>query len=212
MRHSIAVLILLGVGSIAGAQEVRLAATQAQTSHRLLGDPRGVVAGVAVPWGPALAVRITVNHLGYEQTRTGSTCTGLVRDPSACGVEPIEDATSMSGVTLGLVVTLARSRNVALALIPSAGAFLLRTESDGLQTGNQLSGASAMLAFAAGLELSVTPRPVWPVALHIGVHAGTMQPTDKVAVADGYSPFIDSIRINRAEVGFAVRIPRRPSR
>ena len=213
MRYTAAALVLLGTGSIASAQEVRLAATQAWTNHRLLGDARGVAAGAAVVWIPALALRITVSNLGHDQARTGRTCTGLLPpDPAECPVEPIEDETSVSGVVAGLAVTVARRGNVALALIPSTGVFWARTTSEGRQTGNQLSGTGSMIGFAAGAELSLIPNAAWPVALHAGVHAGTMRPNDDVAVADGYDPFISSIAITRAEIGFSVRIPRRSPR
>jgi hypothetical protein len=215
MRYAAVALVLLGTASVARAQdvEVRLALTQARTNHRLLGDPGGPVAGAALALSSVFALRVTVNHLAHDQTRTGRACAGLLPpDPAECPVESIQYETSMSGVALGLVATVARRGNLALAIVPSAGVFRGRSKAEGLQTGNQLSGTNSMIGFAAGVELSVVPHAPWPVALHVGVHAGRMLPGDDAPTVDGYNPFIDSIRITRAEVGLAIRIPRRAPR
>jgi hypothetical protein len=211
MRYEAAVLILIGTGSIASAQGISAAGTQAQTSHRLLGDPRGVVAGASLAWTPVFAWRVTYSHLGHDQTRAGRACAGLLPpDPALCPVESIEDAVTMRGVALGLAATVARRGNLALAVIPSAGVFRVRSMSEGHQTGNQLSAAKLMIGFGVGAELSIVPHPPWPVTLHVGTHAGIMAGPDE-EVADGYTPFNDAIRVARVELGLTVRRRRTPS-
>ena len=212
MRHAAVVLVVLLVtASAASAQELRLAGTLARTNHRLLGDPRGLAVGAAVPWRGALAWRVTANYLAHDQVRTGRACPGLIPPEPACPIESIEDASSVGGVALGLVATVAHRGNVALAVIPGVGVFRARAKSEGRQTGNRLSAASTMIGVAAGIELSVVPQASWPVTLHVGAHSGIMAGTEDAPV-DGYAPFYGSIRVSRAEIGLALRIPRAGSR
>ena len=149
MRYTAALLILLGTGSIARAQEASVAGAQMRTNDRLLGDLGGIAAGATWAWSPVFAWRVTYNHLGRDQARMGVACAGLLPpDPALCPVETIDDDVTAKGVALGLVTTVARRGSLALSVIPSAAFFGVRSTSEGRQTGNRLSAAESMIGFA----------------------------------------------------------------
>jgi hypothetical protein len=212
MRYTAALLILLGTGSIASAQQAGIAGAQMRTNDRMLGDLGGIAAGATWAWSPVFAWRVTYNHLGRDQTRTGVACAGLLPpDPVLCPVETIDDDVAVRGVALGLVTTVARRGSLALSLIPSAGFFGVRSTSEGRQTGNRLSAAESMIGLGLGAELSVFPHPTWPVAVHVGAHAGLMGGLGPDPV-DGYSPFDDAPRVARLELGISIGRRRPPAR
>jgi hypothetical protein len=203
MRHIAALAMLLSAGSTVEAQEMWLAATVAQSNHRILGNPGGIAGGATFPLQPRFAFRVAYSLLDSDQTRVGSTCTGLVLDPAECAQEPIDDAATLQGVMFGLVGTVARRGRVALRMIPSASVVRVRAISRGLRTGRELTASSAMIGFGVGAELWMTPNTQWPLALHVGGHVGMVSGRDQ-AIVDGYSPFTDDIRLTRVDVGFSV--------
>jgi hypothetical protein len=206
LRHLAALAVLGVTGSSADAQQVWLSATAAQSSHHLLPDPSGPGAGVTWPLNDQLAARVGVFHFADRQTRTGSTCTGLVLDPAECVEERIDDRGAVGGVTLGVVATVVRRGRIALALVPSVSLVRVRAESRGEQTGRSLDASSPMAGVNGGVEVSVVPSARWPIAVRLGAHAGTLESSEE-AIPDGYSPFARSIRLTRFEVGLSVWKP-----
>lgn len=198
---------LAAAPATASTQQVWISASAGRTSHRLLPGPRGPDAGVAWRLNEWLAARVGAYHLTDRQTRVGSTCSGLILDPAECVAESIDDRSALAGFTLGLAATVARRGRISLALIPSVSVGRVQSDSRGERTGRRLEGSSAVGGISGGAELSVVPSVRWPLALRVGAHTGVVRPPATGYVADGYSPFMDAIRVRRFEIGVSVWKP-----
>ena len=212
-RRYALVVFLVGIAApVAGAQQIGVSVTQARSSHRLLPQPQGASLGATWRLRERLALRAAYHFLGDDRTRVGRVCVGLIPpDPDACPEERIDDETSLDGLTVALVARIASRGRASLAVIPSASLLDARTRSRGQQTGNTFGASGPMLGVGAGAELSAVPSPRWPVAVNVGAHVGFVG-GQAAPVVDGYSPFSESIRLVRLDVGVSLWKPRRAER
>jgi hypothetical protein len=146
--------------------------------------------------------------LDDSNTRIGRACSGLLPPPPACPEEPIDDATSMRGVTFALVTDLWQRGKTTVALVPTVSAVSIRSVGRGRQTGNKVVSSDPMLGFGAGGELTFRPNSAWPFSLHAGAHYSLVSAlNDRASDAQ---PFTEELHLMRVDLGLSVGRRQRP--
>lgn len=209
MRLGALVLILLGSGSLAEAQEAWLSATVGQSTHALFSRPAGIAGGITLPLRGALAFRVSYNLLDHTSSRFARACGGLIPPPPACPEEWIDDATALRGLSFGLVTEVSRRQKATLALIPMASVAGVRSTGRGRQTGNSIRASEPLLGFGGEAQVSYRPSPRWPVALHASAQLSWLGSVVD-ASSDGYAPFSEGLRLTRVDLGVSIGRRRRP--
>jgi hypothetical protein len=206
VRLPTAVAMLVGVARIAAAQEGWVAASAAQSSHELFSRPAGVTGGIVFPVRERIAFRITYSLLDDSSWRVGRACAGLIPPYRTCPEEPIDDVTSLRGVTFSLVTDVKRWGRIKIALVPTVSGVTIRSTGRGRQTGSSVSSSDAMIGVGGGAEITYRPSSTSPFSLHAGGHFSFLGRLG-AAVVDGYTPF-QSLGLTRLDVG--VSVGRRP--
>lgn len=206
-RHFLAALAILAVtGPVANAQHFWIAASQVRSSHDLIPSPHGLGAGLTFPISPRLAVRVGYHRLNDQNTRVGAVCGGFILNPSECVEEPINDSGTLNGFVVSAVGTVARRGRVSFALLPSLSLLSARAVLRGQESGRSLSASNVMLAIGGGAELSIVPRPSWPVAFHLGAQLAAVNNVAPSGL-DAWAPFDAGFRTARVELAASVWKP-----
>ena len=203
-----AVLVLLGVARIAHAQEAWLSASAAGATNERFSSPIGVAGGLTLAMRDRMAFRVSYGLLDDTNSRIGRACGGLLPPPPACPEEPIDDATSMRGVTLALLTDLWQRGTATFTFVPAVSALSIRSVARGRQTGERFVSSDPMLGFSAGGELTYRPNSAWPLSLHAGVHYSLVS-----ALNDGASdaaPLTEQLHLVRLDLGLSVGRRERP--
>lgn len=185
------------------AQDLRVGGVQAWVGHDLLGNPRGIQAELGVPLTARVAVRIGHGRYADDFVSIGSTCVGLIPPWRDCTAEPRDDRARMHEFALSVPVTVLSAPRLRLDVVPSGRTVRLESEQLGLESGRALSAEKRMFGLALGAELVGAPLRDGPLRLHVGGNVGLLHPYEHTVVADGYTPFEETIRLAWIQVGLS---------
>lgn len=192
----------------AQAQELMIGAARIDTDHDLLGTPTVLDASIGAELTPKVGVRLGIQHGGAEFSSLGSTCVGLVPPDEDCSPERRgeESTTTALFVSVPLMASVGWGR---VGVVPEIRRLVMKSRQEGTRSGRVRTADKVAYGLSLGAELDVF---VWDrpgIALHAAVHAATHPWFDEEIIADGYTPFEETVRLTWLEVGVMVR-PDRP--
>lgn len=190
------------------AQELRIGVARVDTDHELLGTPTVLQASIGTGLIPKVGVRLGIQHGGAEFSSLGSTCVGLVPPDEDCSPErrAEESTTTTLFVSVPSRVSVGWGR---VGVVPEVRRLVMKSRREGTRSGRVRTADKVAYGLGLGAELDVFLWDRPGVALHAAVHAATHPWFDEEIIADGYTPFEETVRLTWLEVGVTVR-PGRP--
>lgn len=190
----------------ARAQEVGISVARVGSDHDLLGTSTALGASIGAQLTSRLGVRLGLQHGRAELSSFGSTCAGLVPPDQNCDAELRSETSTTTAVFVSLPLTLASLGRGEVRLVPGVRRLAMDSRQEGTSSGRARSADKVAYGFELGAELAyrVWSRPA--VALHVGAHLANHPWFEEEIVADGYTPFEQSVRLPWVEVGMRVRL------
>ncbi len=203
MRFSILVPVMLGLLLDAGgaqAQELELGGGIGSVDHDLLGSPAFASAAVTVGVAPSLGFRLGYRrgHDGF--TTTGTTCSGLIFSPLECGEERRRETATLRSWSLGMVLSQ-EFGTLEMRLLPALRRMSMESTQKGTESGRVRAAEKTVYGAEVGLEAHFAFVDDSPLRLYAGIFGATHPWFGEVIVADGYTPFEETVDMVWVEAG-----------
>ena len=187
-----------------GQVELRLDLMRVYADHDLLGAPTVLGVSIGTRLTRRVGVRLGLQHGGDDFSSAGTTCVGLVFPDADCGPEARAEESTISALVLGVPVTgsLAWGR---VAFVPELRRLVMKSRQEGSASGRVRSAEKVAWGLGLGgeLEVFVWDRP--RIGLHVGVHSAVHPWFDEEIIADGYTPFEETVHLTWLELGVTLR-------
>lgn len=210
MRIAVLALVPLGISVnvlALGAQQLQLGAGTGAADHELLPSPILASAALTVGVTPWLGLRLGHGRGRDRFMSTGTTCYGLVLAPTECTDEPRRESASLTSWSIGLALSKELG-GVDVRLLSALRRMRVESSQRGTESGRVREANKTAFGVEMGLEAWVALWGGSPLRLYGGVYGATHPWFDRVIVADGYTPFGETISMVWAEAGLALKVPR----